>query len=291
MSEKTRKYDPMDDILDRPIAFNPSFKKITGSTNAALLLSQAFYWTKRTKDPEGWFFKTREEWMDETGMTESELDGARTKCRDAGLMEEKLKGVPATLHYRVNKQKVYELLGVQIPGFPESSFPGNSQIPENLESGISGNFNRNTETTTGITTLSAVADRLPLDWKVATGQPITEDDLQKSNFDLKKAVDTANSIGDGQAGADGLALAFQEARRINLSDDPKKIKAQRRAAREMLEMHVKPEHVTAAVRQLIEKNMTVTDLFSISKTAIALANPLKTNDPTAQRTSMLETIT
>lgn len=144
-------YDALDNILDRPIAFNPSFKKITGSTNAALLLSQAFYWTKRTKDTDGWFYKTREEWMEETGLTESELDGARGKCRSTGVMEEKLKGVPATVHYRVVKQKVYELLGVQIPEFPESSFHPNSQFPEKPESDFSGNFNRNTESTAGNT--------------------------------------------------------------------------------------------------------------------------------------------
>ena len=145
-------YDALDAVLDRPIAFNPSFKKITGSTNSALLLSQAFYWSKRTNDPDGWFHKTREEWMEETGLTESELDGAREKCRSAGVMEEKLKGVPATVNYRVVKQKVYELLGVQFPEIPESSFPGNSQIPENLESGTYGDFNKNTENTTGNTT-------------------------------------------------------------------------------------------------------------------------------------------
>jgi hypothetical protein len=145
---KTKKFhDPLDDVLDRPIAFNPSFKKITKSTNAALLLSQGFYWSKRTKDTDGWFYKTRLEWMDETGLTEAELDGAREKCREAGVIEEKLKGVPATLHYRVNKQKVYELLGFQIPTFPESRLPGNSQIPEKPESESYGDFNKESDTT------------------------------------------------------------------------------------------------------------------------------------------------
>ncbi len=144
-------YDALDEVLDKPIAYNPSFKKITGSTNAAIFLSQGFYWSKRTKNPDGWFWKTRDDWMEETGLTESELDGAREKCRAAGVMEEKLKGVPATVHYRVNRQKVYELLGVQFPGFPESRIPENPQIPENLESGISENFNRNTENTSGNT--------------------------------------------------------------------------------------------------------------------------------------------
>lgn len=150
---KTKKiyHDALDNLLDRPIAFNPSFKKITGSTNAALLLSQAFYWTKRTKDADGWFWKTRDEWMEETGLTESELDGAREKCRASGVMEEKLKGVPATLHYRVVKQKVYELFGFQFPENPESGIPENKQIPEKQESDSSGDFNKESESSSEIT--------------------------------------------------------------------------------------------------------------------------------------------
>jgi hypothetical protein len=44
-------------VLDKPIAFQRSFVTITGSINAALLLSQAVYWATRTKDPEGWFYR------------------------------------------------------------------------------------------------------------------------------------------------------------------------------------------------------------------------------------------
>ncbi len=43
----------------------------------------------------------------------------------------------------------------------------------------------------------------------------------------------------------------------------------------MLEMHVKPEHVTQAVRKLLDAGMTVTDLYSVSKTAIDIANTSK----------------
>ena len=151
--------DALDNLLDRPIAFNPSFKKITGSTNAALLLSQAFYWTKRTTDLNGWFYKTREDWMEETGLTESELDGAREKCRAAGVIEEKLKGVPATVHYRVVKPKVYKLLGFQfpenteteIPQKSESGFRGKKQIQGKPDSGTYGDFNKESETTPEIT--------------------------------------------------------------------------------------------------------------------------------------------
>jgi hypothetical protein len=147
-------FDALDNVLDRPIAFQPSFKKITGSTNAALLLSQAFYWTKRTTNPDGWFWKTREDWMDETGLTEAELDTAREKCRSVGVIEEKLKGVPATLHYRVIKSKVYELLGFQfpqIPGSNQSGLPEGSEIPDKQESGTNGDFNKESESTSTTT--------------------------------------------------------------------------------------------------------------------------------------------
>jgi DnaD/phage-associated family protein len=148
---RKKHFDALDNILDRPIAFNPSFKKITGSTNAALLLSQAFYWTKRTNDKEGWFYKTREEWVEETGLTLEELDGARAKCKASGVMEEKLKGVPATVHYRVNKPKVYELLGFQFGEFPQSGLSDLPQIGGKPESGSDPNFNKVTESTSGIT--------------------------------------------------------------------------------------------------------------------------------------------
>lgn len=183
-------YDALDNVLDRPIAFNPSFKKITGSTNAALLLSQAFYWTKRTKDIEGWFYKTRDEWMEETGLTEAELDGAREKCRLAGVIEEKLKGVPATIHYRVVKAKVYLLLGVQFPEIPESSFPRNSQIPEKPESGIYGNFNRNTENTAEN---KEIPQNMPVEWYIQHDLPIPEH-LTETKLAEKEALDNFEQV-------------------------------------------------------------------------------------------------
>jgi hypothetical protein len=83
--------------------------------------------------------------------------------------------------------------------------------------------------------------------------------------------DIAQLIGMGEkSGAAELAYAFMEARDILIPES--KIKGQRKAVREMLEMGVQPEHITEAVRQLLSKNMTVIDLFSVSKTAQDLAN-------------------
>jgi hypothetical protein len=94
------------DALDRPIAFHRCFVTITGSITAALMLSQAVYWSKRSKDPEGWFYKTAEEWMEETGMTRSEQEDSRRRLIAYGFVSEVRKGMPAKLHYRVNAEAI-----------------------------------------------------------------------------------------------------------------------------------------------------------------------------------------
>jgi hypothetical protein len=97
-------------ILDRPIAYHRAFVSLRVGVTGAVLLSQAIYWSQRTKDKDGWFFKTQVDWEDETGLTRREQEGARKKLRSAGVLEEKRKGVPARLFYRVDFAKLWEKL-------------------------------------------------------------------------------------------------------------------------------------------------------------------------------------
>lgn len=97
-------------FLDRPIAFHRCFASITGSITAALMLSQALYWQKRCKHPEGWWYKTRDDWYEETGMGRREQEGARRKLRQLQVLQEKRCGVPAQLWYRVNEPRLLNLL-------------------------------------------------------------------------------------------------------------------------------------------------------------------------------------
>lgn len=99
-------------LLDRPIAFHRCFATITGSITAALMLSQALYWQKRCKNPEGWWYKTRDDWYEETGMGRREQEGARRKLRQLQVLQEKRCGVPAQLWYRVNEPRLLSLLMV-----------------------------------------------------------------------------------------------------------------------------------------------------------------------------------
>ena len=166
----------IDNLLDRPIAFNPAYKRLTGSTNAALFVSQCWYWTKITTDPQGWFYKTRAEWMEETGLTEDELDGARKISRNLGITEEKLKGVPATLYYRLNKEKLLNLLGFQFPEEQETGFPETPQFPAKQESGSSVHFNKESETTPLITEENLeILKKAGLEWMILAGKEITQE--------------------------------------------------------------------------------------------------------------------
>lgn len=112
--------------------------------------------------------------------------------------------------------------------------------------------------------------------QIFAGKPITK--IPKA--DQAAMIDAANIIATG-IGVDyhvayGIAYAFMSTRGIVIPHS--KIKGQRKAVREMVEMGVLPNHAKEATEQLMNdpKKLTITDLYSISKTAIGLANPPKT---------------
>jgi len=156
-------------LLDRPIAFHRCFVEPTGSVAAALMLSQALYWQQRTKDPEGWWFKTRDEWQEETGLGRREQETARAKLRKLGVMREDLRGVPAQLWYMVDENRLLEVLaesaqkavpvgrnppnwkgGIRPTGRAESAQQAGTN-PPNKKGAFAPTF-KGTETTTETTT-------------------------------------------------------------------------------------------------------------------------------------------
>ena len=142
------------DLLDRPIAFHRCLAELGGSVNAGLMLSQALYWAKRTKAGDGWFWKTAEEWQDETYLTRTEQATARKQLKRLSCWQEELRGVPAKLFYRVDLDELDQLLSENkhvgnVQTSLQESFNPVCRIPENKDSGIIKTFI--TETTTEIT--------------------------------------------------------------------------------------------------------------------------------------------
>jgi hypothetical protein len=145
------------------------------------MLSQALYWAKRTKAADGWFWKTAEEWQEETYLTRTEQATARKQLKRLSCWHEELRGVPAKLFYRVDLDELDRLLF-------ENKDAGNVQaslqepdkpvcrIPENKNSGILKPFllaETTTEITSETTSESVVESSTALSAKPLT--PQTED--------------------------------------------------------------------------------------------------------------------
>jgi hypothetical protein len=92
------------DQKERIVVFRSSLAHVCdGDQVAALFLGQCLFWTQRTADPEGWFYKSQKNWYSELCLTRHQLDGVRTRLKSKGFLEEKRCGNgPPLLHYRLN---------------------------------------------------------------------------------------------------------------------------------------------------------------------------------------------
>ncbi|HCL58693.1 MAG TPA: DNA-binding protein [Acinetobacter sp.] len=100
----------IDSMNDKPIAFNRHYVALGCGINGALMLSQMVYWSKRTKDRNGFFYKTQDEWEEETGLSRWEQETARKKLRSLGFVSEHKHGVPCKVHFKVEHEKLYTAL-------------------------------------------------------------------------------------------------------------------------------------------------------------------------------------
>ena len=110
---------------------------------------------------------------------------------------------------------------------------------------------------------------LPIDWQMLGDKPVVLPDER-----LARQKDASALVGMGMGvlaePAAALVLAFQVARGVVFTES--QIKGQRRAAKALIQQKITPALVAAAVKKLQAAGMTVTDLYSITKTAIDLAN-------------------
>lgn len=92
----------MKDILkkfnEKPIAYYPVYRKITGSTTGGILLSQLMYWFSK-KDK---IFKTDAEIMEETYLTKKELETAKNLIKKLDFITVSREGLPAKTYYEIH---------------------------------------------------------------------------------------------------------------------------------------------------------------------------------------------
>lgn len=138
-----KKFVGQSNILTAPVAF----VRYAGSLDCAVFLSQVVYWTGRSEDKDGWFYKSYPEWEREICLSEYEVRKACRVLKEKGVLETKLKkinGAPV-VHYRLNEaafsESILEFLKNPICENQES-------IPQKLQDAIETNSgNMDTEKT------------------------------------------------------------------------------------------------------------------------------------------------
>jgi len=110
MSLKSLRTDPLRSLLGRPVAFYAVLARICSSVTAGLMLSQAVYWSDRTANNSGWFYKTQSDWTAETYLSRHEQKTARRILKERGFMREELRDLPAKVYYWVDIDRVCSAL-------------------------------------------------------------------------------------------------------------------------------------------------------------------------------------
>lgn len=88
-------------LNQKPIAYYPIYRELTGTTTAGILLSQLMYWfSKQDK-----FYKTNDELIEETYLTLNELKTAKKNIKKLDFIEVTIEGVPAKTFYKINWDK------------------------------------------------------------------------------------------------------------------------------------------------------------------------------------------
>lgn len=246
-------------IQESPLTFQPSLAVAIG-INEAIVLQQVHYWINNSKnkgyeqDGFKWVYNTYAEWKETNFPFWSENTIQRTfaSLEEKGLIVsiQPMRGkYDRTKYYRIDHTKMELFEDTKLVRSLDESENTTENTKEEPKNGVPPNYS--------------------IEWQVASGA----DKLHATDENHAKRVDFSNLVSQYTPNppmAFAIAMAFQEQRGVTLPES--KVKAQRKAIKEMLEMGVTGDHVRRATRQLMEKKMTVIDLFSVSKTAQDIAN-------------------
>lgn len=304
-----RKYAAIKSATEETVCVSKAYIDMTGDFFAALVLDELLFWTlpkgKKTSlrsrhENRLWLAVGRAEWWERKRLTERQSDNAIAKLVEMGLVEKKIfkfQGAPR-VHLRLIAKKFFDLLGNTIAtSLPQDELDDNLQLDDlyemmgldtsrfhqtvksispNGEILISPNreiLNSPTLTynpTTG--TLSKPSSlplsEMPVEWQIMAGaEQITLPPNQEEQSQLDYAL---MNLCHNNMQIEPLAKAFMQTRKIYPNKG--EIKGWRVKFQEMYAKGVRAQHVEAAVKQLLEKEMTVSSPYSIYNTAVDLAN-------------------
>lgn len=100
----------------RPTLYFPGLNIVFG-LQLGLLLSQLAYWHGKNRDKNGWIWKTAKELRKETGLSFANQKTAIKKGLRLKVIEIAYFQVPRKRHYRVNWEKVLEIVELAAPAY------------------------------------------------------------------------------------------------------------------------------------------------------------------------------
>jgi len=137
-------------LNQRPIAYYPAYRRLTGSTTSAIVLSQLLYWFSVSEKDK--IYKTDNDIIEETFLSPDELKTAKRNIKKLSFLTVTREGVPARTFYHINWDKfAEELLNLGTPSRLGKSHKLDGGNPTNLNVEIPQTIIC-TETTTETTT-------------------------------------------------------------------------------------------------------------------------------------------
>lgn len=113
----------------RVIAYRPNLARLFGGVIAEVFFEQIFYWQDKS-DSELGVYKTQEELEIETGLSRKEQETARKLLREKGVLIETYKRLEHRLYYKIDCDKLDELLATLANVQNEHSRMSESDIRE-----------------------------------------------------------------------------------------------------------------------------------------------------------------
>lgn len=194
-------------LLGRTVAYYPNMVKHFKSVTATVLFCQLFYWHDKAHSELG-IYKTTEEITEETGLSYKEQLTARKHLIALGVLIETHKRLEHKIYYKINLDRVNELLESHLENSPPSqretggttnSNSGESLNGSSLVSKITTEIT--TENTNNTSDKSLVVDDVAIDQPKQTEEniitPVKPSKSTKNNIPYQKIVDIYNTVTSG----------------------------------------------------------------------------------------------
>lgn len=161
----------------RVIAYRPNLARLFGGVIAEIFFEQIFYWQDKS-DSELGVYKTQEELEIETGLSRKEQETARKLLREKGVLIETHKRLEHRMYYKIDCEKLDELLATLANDTNEHSRMPESDIREGDKVAFVNTRDYNTRL--------QIINPLPLNGESADAEPTEVGSRDKSYTDKKQ---------------------------------------------------------------------------------------------------------